>query len=86
MIVENNNTKSGAPPSAPPPPPPEGVSELGELGDMGDSMDSQPDFGFNMELSRNHQDMYATQFDGQEDQHESKPICVAPITFVRKLD
>ncbi|KAJ8736850.1 hypothetical protein PYW07_000121 [Mythimna separata] len=50
---DNNNTKGAAPPDAPPPPPPP---------DLGDSMDSQPDFSFNLELSRNQQEHYGTQF------------------------
>ncbi|XP_022832541.1 F-BAR and double SH3 domains protein 2 isoform X3 [Spodoptera litura] len=51
--IDNNNTKGAAPPDAPPPPPPP---------DLGDSMDSQPDFSFNLELSRNQQEHYGTQF------------------------
>ncbi|XP_045509978.1 protein nervous wreck isoform X1 [Colias croceus] len=54
---ENNNVKSAAPPADPPPPPPAG---------MGDSMDSQPDFSFNLELSRNQHDQYDTQFSPQQ--------------------
>lgn len=53
MSNENNNAKGPAPPLAPPPPPPP---------DLGDSMDSQPDFSFNLELSRNQQEHYGTQF------------------------
>ncbi|CAH2208243.1 jg25714, partial [Pararge aegeria aegeria] len=52
-INENNNTKNAAPPADPPPPPPL---------DKGDSMDSQPDFVFNLELSRFHHDHYDAQF------------------------
>ncbi|XP_075990744.1 FCH and double SH3 domains nervous wreck isoform X2 [Anticarsia gemmatalis] len=44
-----------APPLAPPPPPP---------ADLEDSMDSQPDFSFNLELSRPQQEQYGTQFGG----------------------
>ncbi|CAK1554606.1 unnamed protein product [Leptosia nina] len=57
VINENNNVKCGAPPADPPPPPPVG---------MGDSMDSQPDFSFNLELSRNQHDQYDTQFSPQQ--------------------
>ncbi|XP_022122353.2 protein nervous wreck isoform X2 [Pieris rapae] len=57
VVNENNNIKSAAPPADPPPPPPIG---------MGDSMDSQPDFSFNLELSRNHHDQYDTQFSPQQ--------------------
>ncbi|XP_039763874.1 protein nervous wreck isoform X2 [Pararge aegeria] len=53
IINENNNTKNAAPPADPPPPPPL---------DKGDSMDSQPDFVFNLELSRFHHDHYDAQF------------------------
>lgn len=55
ILNDNNNTKGAAPPAAPPPPPP---------ADLGDSMDSQPDFSFNLELSRNQHEQYGTQFDG----------------------
>lgn len=53
ILNDNNNTKGAAPPDAPPPPPPPA---------LGDSMDSQPDFSFNLELSRNQQEQYGTQF------------------------
>ncbi|XP_023938630.2 protein nervous wreck [Bicyclus anynana] len=53
IINENNNTKNAAPPADPPPPPPL---------DLGDSMDSQPDFVFNLELSRFQHDHYDAQF------------------------
>ncbi|XP_072930787.1 protein nervous wreck isoform X4 [Epargyreus clarus] len=67
MIVgDNNNTKSAAPPAAPPPPPP---------ADLGDSMDSQPDFSFNLELSRNQHEQYDTQFVEQ-------PSVVAPTVTI----
>ncbi|CAH4038563.1 unnamed protein product [Pieris brassicae] len=56
VVNENNNIKSAAPPADPPPPPPIG---------MGDSMDSQPDFSFNLELSRNQHHQYDTQFSPQ---------------------
>lgn len=54
ILNDNNNTKGGAPPMVPPPPPPT---------DLSDSMDSQPDFSFNLELSRNHHAQYGSQFD-----------------------
>ncbi|CAB3226468.1 unnamed protein product [Arctia plantaginis] len=53
LLNDNNNTKGGAPPMVPPPPPPT---------DLSDSMDSQPDFSFNLELSRNHHEQYGLQF------------------------
>ncbi|XP_013149577.1 PREDICTED: uncharacterized protein LOC106111917 [Papilio polytes] len=53
-MTDNNNSKSAAPPAGPPPPPP---------ADLGDSMDSQPDFSFNLELSRNQHEQYDLQFD-----------------------
>ncbi|XP_046977219.1 protein nervous wreck isoform X2 [Vanessa cardui] len=67
IFNENNNTKSAAPPADPPPPPP---------ADMGDSMDSQPDFSFNLELSRNQHEQYDTQFVAPE------PSVAPPITIV----
>ncbi|XP_032526366.2 protein nervous wreck isoform X1 [Danaus plexippus] len=66
IFGENNNTKNAAPPAAPPPPPP---------ADLGDSMDSQPDFSFNLELSRNRVEHYDSQF-GEE--HSVNP----PVTIV----
>lgn len=54
VMTDNNNSKSAAPPAGPPPPPP---------ADLGDSMDSQPDFSFNLELSRNQHEQYDLQFD-----------------------
>ncbi|CAH2034989.1 unnamed protein product, partial [Iphiclides podalirius] len=53
VMTDNNNSKGGAPPAAPPPPPP---------ADLDDSMDSQPDFSFNLELSRNQHEQYDLQF------------------------
>ncbi|VVC94274.1 unnamed protein product, partial [Leptidea sinapis] len=55
--IDNNNVKNAAPPAAPPPPPP---------ADMGDSMDSQPDFSFNLELSRIQHSQYDTQFSASQ--------------------
>lgn len=51
---ENNNCKHVAPPANPPPPPP---------ADLDESMDDQPDFSFNLELSRTHHHHYEAQFD-----------------------
>lgn len=74
VMSDNNNEKSGAPPAAPPPPPPV---------DLGDSMDSQPDFSFNLELSRNQQDLYDLQFSQPP---PTKPPPVAPqVTIVGEL-
>ncbi|XP_026326395.1 F-BAR and double SH3 domains protein 2 isoform X2 [Hyposmocoma kahamanoa] len=71
VMSDNNNEKSGAPPAAPPPPPPV---------DLSDSMDSQPDFSFNLELSRNQQDLYDLQFSQSE---PTKPPPIAPqVTIV----
>ncbi|XP_069364649.1 protein nervous wreck isoform X2 [Maniola hyperantus] len=67
IFNENNNTKNAAPPADPPPPPPL---------DMGDSMDSQPDFSFNLELSRIHHDQYDTQFSA------SPTSATPPVTIV----
>nr|XP_013189369.1 unnamed protein product [Amyelois transitella] len=53
IMTDNNNIKSAAPPAEPPPPPP---------ADLGDSMDSQPDFSFNLELTRNQHELYDLQF------------------------
>ncbi|XP_053624439.1 protein nervous wreck isoform X3 [Plodia interpunctella] len=55
LISDNNNdnVKCAAPPADPPPPPP---------ADLGDSMDSQPDFSFNLELTRNQHQQYGLQF------------------------
>lgn len=73
-MSDNNNEKSGAPPAAPPPPPPV---------DLGDSMDSQPDFSFNLELSRNQQDLYDLQFSQSP---PNKPPPIAPqVTIIGKL-
>lgn len=68
IVTENNNTKSAAPPADPPPPPP---------ADMGDSMDSQPDFSFNLELTRNQHEQYDTQF-------TAPPSMTPPVTIVGK--
>ncbi|XP_041986298.1 protein nervous wreck isoform X2 [Aricia agestis] len=65
MIVNDNNNKT-APPMDPPPPPP----------DMGDSMDSQPDFSFNLELSRNQHELYDAQFSGQEEPQFTTPVTI----------
>ncbi|KAJ2954009.1 hypothetical protein O0L34_g2222 [Tuta absoluta] len=78
IMGENNNCKSAAPPAAaPPPPPPE--AELGDMGDMGDSMDSQPDFSFNIEISRSQLDQYETQFDEEE---KPEPKMTPPVMIV----
>ncbi|XP_059055076.1 protein nervous wreck isoform X2 [Achroia grisella] len=69
IVNENNNTKSAAPPADPPPPPP---------ADLGDSMDSQPDFSFNLELTRNQHEQYGTQF--------SAPDIVGPATVTIVVD
>ncbi|KAJ0184049.1 hypothetical protein K1T71_000472 [Dendrolimus kikuchii] len=56
IVSENNNMKGAAPPADPPPPPP---------ADLAGSLDSQPDFSFNLELSRNQQEQYGMQFGEQ---------------------
>ena len=72
MVNDNNNTKGAAPPDAPPPPPPP---------DLGDSMDSQPDFSFNLELSRNQQEHYGTQFAAPSVTIVGKLVMTARIFF-----
>ncbi|XP_073956214.1 FCH and double SH3 domains nervous wreck [Choristoneura fumiferana] len=62
ILGDNNNIKDAPPPADPPPPPPADVADL----DLGDSMDSQPDFSFNLELTRNQVEQYGSQFEGQE--------------------
>ncbi|XP_049884747.1 protein nervous wreck [Pectinophora gossypiella] len=77
ILGENNNTKSGAPPALPPPPPPPEFAEFGE------SMDSQPDFSFNLELSRNQQDHYDMQFaQGSEAPASASPAAIATPAVV----
>lgn len=74
ILGDNNNIKDAPPPADPPPPPPADVADL----DLGDSMDSQPDFSFNLELTRNQVEQYGSQFEGQE--------TVAPaVTIVGKF-
>ncbi|XP_068620018.1 protein nervous wreck [Battus philenor] len=70
IMADNNNIKSAAPPVDPPPPPP---------ADLDDSMDSQPDFSFNLELSRNQHVQYDTQFFEQE---PSKAPTASAVTIV----
>ncbi|KPJ00593.1 FCH and double SH3 domains protein 2 [Papilio xuthus] len=67
VMTDNNNSKSAAPPVEPPPPPPV---------DLGDSMDSQPDFSFNLELSRNQQEQYGLQFDEAENAHVTPAVTI----------
>nr|BAK22648.1 nervous wreck L [Bombyx mori] len=62
------NESSAAPPLEPPPPPP---------ADLGDSMDSQPDFSFNLELTRNQQEQYGMQFS-----EPAGPPVPPPVTIV----
>ncbi|XP_061713876.1 protein nervous wreck isoform X2 [Cydia pomonella] len=63
ILGDNNNGKDAPPPAAPPPPPP---ADAGDDIDLGDSMDSQPDFSFNLELTKNQVEQYGSQFEGQE--------------------
>lgn len=72
FMTDNNNTKGGAPPAAPPPPPP---------ADLDDSMDSQPDFDFNLELSRNQHEQYDLQF---SEPQTSQATVAPPVTIVGK--
>ncbi|KAI5640372.1 variant SH3 domain-containing protein [Phthorimaea operculella] len=81
IMGENNNCKSAAPPAAPPPPPPPeaDLGDMPDMADLGDSMDSQPDFSFNIEISRSQLDQYETQF-GQDDPPE--PKMTPPVMIV----
>lgn len=74
IVSENNNRKNAVPaPAQPPPPPPEDVDDL----------DSQPDFSFNLELSRNQHEQYDTQF-AMASTSAPPVVCPPAVTIVGK--